>query len=237
MGEGPAAGVSEQAVFLQAWQTYRKVLDRNYMFHREVYSVLRQVLLATAPGYRFLDIACGDAAATVTALRGTEVGAYYGIDISEPALEIAGRELADLDCTVRLIAQDLGEALAGWSEPVDVAWIGQSLHHLGTEAKRELMRAVRRNLRPGGLFLIWEPTTERGEDRDGWTARFVSGSRSLWSDLDDAEWNAMLAHIRAADYPEPAEIWLRLGREAGFARTNEVYTAPTGLARVYRFQD
>ena len=38
---------------------------------------------------------------------------------------------------------------------VDVAWIGQSLHHLLAPAKVALMRRVRAVLGDRGLFLIW----------------------------------------------------------------------------------
>ena len=30
------ADVGDQSYFLKSWRTYRKVLDLNYMFHREV---------------------------------------------------------------------------------------------------------------------------------------------------------------------------------------------------------
>ena len=173
-----AQDLGDQSWFLKGWRTYRKFLDLNYMNHREVYGFLRGVLLAEAPpGFRFLDVACGDAAASVTALAGTGIGSYTGIDISRPALDLARAELAVLPCPVELIEQDFASALAGWSDPVDVVWIGQSLHHLSPEGKRAVARDVRRILAPGGLFLIWEPTTLPGEDRDGW-ARSRGGTRA-----------------------------------------------------------
>ena len=36
-------------LFDKDWQTYSKVVALNYMFHREVYSELRQLLLAETP--------------------------------------------------------------------------------------------------------------------------------------------------------------------------------------------
>ena len=195
--------VGDQSYFLKSWRTYRKFLDLNYMSHREVYAALREVLVAEAPPrFRFLDVACGDAAASVTALNGTDVGSYAGIDISRPALEIARRELAVLDCPVALIEQDFVTALAGWSDPVDVVWIGQSLHHLPPDGKRAVARDVRRILAPGGLFLIWEPTTLPGEDRAGWIERLDARSRSHWPDLDAEERHTVVEHSRSSDHPE-----------------------------------
>ena len=94
MGEATAAQTpSDQSYFLTGWQIYRKVLDLNYMNHREVYDTLREAVSAAPPGFVFLDIACGDAAGTARALAGSGVGSYAGIDISRPALDIAAREL------------------------------------------------------------------------------------------------------------------------------------------------
>src|SRR6478736_2497288 len=78
---------SSQDIFLNAWQTYRKVLTSNYMYHREVYDLLREILVfELARPFVFLDIACGDALASFNALKGTAVQSYSGIDISKAAL-------------------------------------------------------------------------------------------------------------------------------------------------------
>ena len=170
---GQAPDTGDQSYFLKSWRTYRKFLDLNYMQHREVYALLRVLLDQAPPGFRFLDVACGDAAATATA-AGTSVGSYTGIDMSRPALDLAPVELAPLACPVTLIEEDFATALAAWKEPVDVVWIGQSLHHLPPAGKSAVVRDVRRILAPGGLFLIWEPTTLPGEGRAGWLERLAS---------------------------------------------------------------
>jgi SAM-dependent methyltransferase len=245
-GEQPMAGTEsdagtiggeDQALFVSAWQTYRKVVDHNYMFHREVYGLLHRILLEDAPRpFNFLDVACGDASATAGALRDTAIRRYDGIDISAAALAIARQEIGALGCPFELTEGNFVEVLGKWNDTVDVVWIGQSLHHLLQPAKVALMRKIRTRLTPGGLFLIWEPTTLDGEDRTGWVRRFESDSRALWPSLSDAEWRAMVSHVEAADYPETPETWLALGREAGFARASEIFVAPTRLARVYRFE-
>ena len=231
-----AQDLGDQSWFLKGWRTYRKFLDLNYMNHREVYGFLRGVLLAEAPpGFRFLDVACGDAAASVTALAGTGIGRYTGIDISRPALDLARAELAVLPCPVELIEQDFASALAAWSDPVDVVWIGQSLHHLSPEGKRAVARDVRRILAPGGLFLIWEPTTLPGEDRNGWVDRVAERGRTFWTEFDAEERDTVVAHCRASDYPETAAWWLSLGEACGFAAARDLLEAPPALGRVYGF--
>jgi hypothetical protein len=67
------------ALFEREWLTYRKMVDNNYTFHREAYGELHRVLAdEVRQAFRFLDIACGDASMTVTALRGTRIHIIVG---------------------------------------------------------------------------------------------------------------------------------------------------------------
>src|SRR5262249_43482807 len=100
------------ALFEQEWLTYRKMVDNNYTFHREAYAELHRALVdEMARPFRFLDIACGDASVTVTALRGTRIAHYRGIDLSQAALDLARGALAELTCPVILERRDYVEAL------------------------------------------------------------------------------------------------------------------------------
>src|SRR3954453_8616703 len=96
-----------QAVFQQAWRIYRTLVDENYLFHREAYACLRRIPVEGARRpFRFLDIACGDATASVDALTGTAITHYHGIDLSAATLALAQSSLARLDCPVTLVHAD-----------------------------------------------------------------------------------------------------------------------------------
>jgi ubiquinone/menaquinone biosynthesis C-methylase UbiE len=231
--EGPTD--SPATVFQKQWQTYRKILDSNYMFHREVYGRLRQILIDEAiQPFRFLDIACGDAAATCTALTGLKVGAYYGIDLSQPALDLARESVETLGCPVTLQCRDFVEVLRDWKESVDVAWIGQSLHHLQLVDKLLLMRRIRHIVGDRGLFLIWEAISFDGETREAWFRRYEQ-IRPVFTSLSAEEWDTMAEHTRMADIPETNAQWHSLGHEAGFSKTRELFVAPHQLSAMYCF--
>lgn len=122
---------SDQELFAKGLATYEKVMAANYMCHREVYGLLHDVLVKEAPdGFVFADLGCGTATCSSAALAGTGIGRYIEIDISEPSLEVARKALASLPCPVELRRGDFPDAIASWSGPLDVVWIGQSLHHL-----------------------------------------------------------------------------------------------------------
>jgi SAM-dependent methyltransferase len=215
--------------------TYEKVVRENYMFHREVYGLLHSLLMVEAPErFVFVDIACGTATGSAEALKDAAVGRYIGIDISQPSLAVARDALSGLTCPVELRCQDFVEAMEAWEEPVDVVWIGQSLHHLRAGQKADFMKRIRTLLLSQGLFLIWETTCLEGEDREGWMERFRR-IRPQWPAITDEEFSTFDRHHRASDYPETWETWTGMGRAAGFARAEEIFTSPNGLARVYRF--
>jgi ubiquinone/menaquinone biosynthesis C-methylase UbiE len=225
-----------QAVFLNEWQIYRKVVDNNYLYHREVYGCLKDILTHEVHGpFRFLDIACGDASATLTALSGTKVAEYAGIDLSEAALQIAGATLSELGVPVRLRQGDFAQLLPQWNEPADVVWIGLSLHHLVSPGKLQVMKEVRRILSNQGKFLIYENTSPDGEDREGWMSR-AEQRRTTWIECTPYELEVMGAHVRASDFPETDTSWHELGRQAGFNRVTERYRSPNDLTRLYAFE-
>ena len=61
---------------------------------KKVGAILHRALAAIAKPLAFLDIACGDAGQMRKALAGTKVRHYHEIDLSDPALELAARNLA-----------------------------------------------------------------------------------------------------------------------------------------------
>jgi SAM-dependent methyltransferase len=122
---------SDQELFAKGLATYQKVVAANYMAREQVGSLLHKVLLNEAKdGFVFADLACGTAPLSAPALAGTGVARYIGIDISKPALDVAKEALAPLFCPIELRCQDFVEAIETWEGPLDVVWIGQSLHHL-----------------------------------------------------------------------------------------------------------
>lgn len=227
---------TDQELFAKGLATYQKVVVANYMAHREVYGLLHDVLLDEAPaGFVFADLGCGTAMGSAKALAGTSVGRYVGVDISRPSLDIAGAVLASLACSVELRCQSFVEGIDNWSGPLDVVWIGQSLHHLQADEKRSFMRKVKHLLPSRGLFLVWEPTCPEGEDREDWMERFRQ-MRPHWPAVTDEEFASFDSHHRASDYAETASTWKAMARDAGFDQADELFVVPNGLARVYRFR-
>jgi hypothetical protein len=225
-GEPPSgtSGSSAAALFQRQWRIYRKVVDNDYLFHREAYERLHNLLIAELAGpFYFLDVACGDASATVDALKGTQVAHYQGIDVSRSALDIAEQTLGVLSCPVNLYESDFVQALKDW-------------HHWTRRKKLNVMRDVRRIVGGQGVFAVYENTSPDGEDREHWHRRWDL-QKLHWTAYTMEEWDAITAHVHASDIPETASRWHELGHEAGFSNIREVFTAPSDLFRMYVFRE
>jgi SAM-dependent methyltransferase len=153
---GAVVDAAALAQFQEQWATYGKLVESDCLSQREVGGMLRATLNETFKSpFSFLDIACGDASMMTAALRGTKVRHYHGIDLSQPALELAAENLAGMPFEVDLDHRDFVEAMLRRPEHADAAWCSLSIHHLATEDKLALMKAIRGAVGARGLFIVW----------------------------------------------------------------------------------
>ncbi len=232
----PGGAVDDQAAleqFQKQWTTYQKVVDHDSLAHKELAALLHDALKVLTKPFDFLDIACGDAGQMKRVLEGTKIRHYRGIDLSEPALELAAKNLAGAPFAVDLDHGDFVETLTEQPEPSDVAWCSLSIHHLSTDAKRKLLTHICGTT--GDFLMIYEPTFAEGEDREAYLERFRCVNRPAWPFLTSEEWTQVDHHVTTCDLPETATTWLALGREAGFAKASQIYLDPTGFYGLYRY--
>jgi hypothetical protein len=136
-------------------------VDNDSLAHKEVGAILHRTLATIPEAFAFLDIACGDAGQMKAALDGTKVEHYHGIDLSEPALELAAKNLQGVAFEVELDHRDFVTALTKRPEPADAAWCGLSVHHLSTDGKRDLLKAIHGST--SDFLMIYEPTLNDAE--------------------------------------------------------------------------
>ncbi len=223
--------------FKTSWAAYRKILENNYMGHVQAYQVLRDILNAemTKP-FSFLDLACGDAYYSSRALRDTRIAHYTGIDLSAAALTAAKEQLKRLDCKIELKSGDFNEFESISEPPLDVIWIGLSLHHLDTAEKAGFMKRVHNALSDDGIYLIYEPVYIDGENRDAYFVRIKRIIESTWTGLSEKETAALLDHVKTTELPETEGTWLKLGKDAGFKEAKKIFSESTGLYSVFMYR-
>lgn len=220
--------------FQKQWATYQKLVDTDSLSHAAVGGLFGRALKERFQRpFAILDIACGDASLMKRVLPQTAVRHYHGIDLAEPALELAAKNLAAMKFAVDLDHRDFVEAMNDRPEPADASWCSLSIHHLPTDDKLGLLEAIRKAT--SSFLMIYEPTRLDREDRNAYLERFERINRPLWTMLTPEEWDQIDHHVRTADLPETSAVWLDLGRRAGFSRAQEVFVDPTNFYRLYRY--
>lgn len=193
--------------------------------------------MAVPDPFDLLDIACGDAGQMRTALAGTKIRHYRGLDLSEPALELAAKNLDGAPFNVDLDCGDFVATLTGQQDRSDVSWCSLSIHHLNTDGKRNLLRALHEST--SKFLMIYEPTMLEGEDRAAYLERFERINKLAWTFFTPEEWNQPITTSRPATYRKPRrpgrrsaakQASPRPGRSISTRRGSTVFTVMTGSA-------
>jgi SAM-dependent methyltransferase len=217
----PLTAMSDNSTdaFFAAWRTYRKIVETNYMYHREIGEQVEATLRAAFGEREFsvLDLGCGDAATFAPRLASLRPSRYVGVDLSETALGLAADSLFALACPVELRRQDLLTAIAGSGESFDLLHTSFALHHLPTERKAEFFGHAFLRLAPGGVLLLTDVMREEDETLAVYHGRYTAWLRSEWTQLTPEERDSTCAHLVENDRPEPYSVLQALGREAGFS--------------------
>jgi hypothetical protein len=85
--------------------------------------------------------------------------------------EVASR--CPLSFEVELDHRDFVDAMMRRPEHADAAWCSLSIHHLSTDDKLRLMKAIRGAVGARGIFMLYEPTRRNDEDRSQWLDRVM----------------------------------------------------------------
>src|SRR5579883_495647 len=166
--------------FRKQWKIYQKVLNNNYMGHREIYRTLHELLVSYFQRpFKMLDLGCGDASFTSLALLNTNIASYHGVDLSIPALEIAKENLAKIQCNITLTQGDFSDSdsfLASYPQnKVDVILISFALHHLHLEQKYYFIDQLQNCLVSGGILILIDIIRQHEEDRATYIRRYLDG--------------------------------------------------------------
>ncbi len=226
--------------FNDNWQTYQKILQNNYMEHREIYSVLHKFLVSRSQKpFKLLDLGCGDASLAVPALIDTSIQAYYGIDLAQAAIALAADNLGAISCPKTLVAGDftavIPQLINAQQERFDIILASFSLHHLHLEQKDDLIGHLYQLLNREGVLLLIDIVRQEGEDRTTYIERYLKRVRQDWTALTPQEVASVETHIATSDFPETQTMLQQLTLNRGFSRSECLYQNEFGSSQLLCF--
>lgn len=216
---------SEVKEFFDQWGIYRKVVEKNYLHHREAYAAIRESLQRLPGAFSFVDLGAGDASATAPVLESCPLKSYEAVDISAVALDLARQNVQGLPCDKAFTQIDFFEYVQQRIAPCDVLFIGLSLHHLQEAGKQTFFRQAKRILPEQGRLIFYEPIREAAESRDEILERWWKDTQT-WEGFAPEELAQIKAHVFGYDYPEPLETFHEMATQAGFRETQVRYVDP-----------
>ena len=121
--------------------------------------------IGMAPGHRLLDVGCGAMRLGVYAADYLEDGNYFGIDAFAPYIAVARRLAAAAGLTKKFSLLTSKEfEFDSFGVKFDFAMAQSVLTHLSGEDCHRCMAAMRKVMKPGGIFtltyLVGRPTTQ-----------------------------------------------------------------------------
>ena len=222
------------------WSLYQKILNNNYMEHREIYDVLHKFLISYfSEPFTLIDLGCGDASFVAKALQNTAINAYCGIDLSETALKIAHKNMKAVDCQQTLIQGDFSKLISALASNQKhshhLALASFALHHLTFKQKKELFGRLNRLLLPGGVFILIDITLRVDENRDNYLKRYLNRVEREWSQLMPEEIATIAKHMLENDFPETQSSLQLLAEQNNFQSAKCLYQNPSQTAEVWCF--
>ncbi len=212
------------AFFARSWSLYDLITEHNYMFHREIYARVSDLLkLRKDIGrYRLLDLGCGNARFLAPALMRSPPAHYQGVDMSEAALEEAREHLAGLTCPIELTHNDLLEAAESTVSKWDVIFTGFAVHHLTHQEKERLFRIAGRCLLDGGWLLMVDVLREENQSRKHYLEGYLRFMRECWTRIPTDQLEEACAHVETYDYPESLSTLNDMAKASGLINSQVI---------------
>jgi SAM-dependent methyltransferase len=207
--------------FTRNWSVYDQIAKHNYMFHREMYANIADLLKRRKDcnQYRLLDLGCGNARFLAPRLLQFPPAHYQGVDLSEAALEEARIYLAGLSCPIVLTHGDLLESVESADMKWDVIFSGFALHHLLFEEKARFFRAVGRCLSNGGWLLMFDVVREENQSREDYLEIYMRDMRERWKQIAQEQLEEACAHVATYDFPECLSTLKEMAKSSGLDRS------------------
>jgi ubiquinone/menaquinone biosynthesis C-methylase UbiE len=224
-----SAAMSQGLEIFQQWDMYDRIVDGNWMRHRELWEATDKVVLAAQRSIHVLDVGSGDGVMAFGGLQNHPIESYVALDLSLDALDRMkakpGPGTAGGQCQRRAIHGDFTQTVNDQpAHHFDVVLCSFSLHHLKLDGKRTMLRDLFGVIASGGQ-LVWIDTyLGETESRDEFLQRLEKIMLRDWVTLTPEERKAAVDHIWSSDFPESEPQMEQLLMETGFLNPHRIWS-------------
>lgn len=210
-------------LFERQWQTYRSVVDHDWMEHRGITEACATALRSWTTGHperhgtaRLLDLGCGDLARMGPVFAALPLGGYLGVDLTEQVLPMAREALGPVSYPAEFRHGDVVTFVENPGEGFDLIHAALVLHHLPDDAKSEFLKGLRTRIRPGGCFIWADVFREPGETISDYARRYATRIRQGWTGIDADARETLVTHMSTYDFPPDRVTVVQTARQAGW---------------------
>ncbi len=202
--------------FFNVWDTYAKIVEKNYMSHRELSEDIVRLLSSRFgdKAVTLLDIGCGDCLTISDLCSAIRLSSYTGVDLSDAALDLARSRLAGHAFQATLINADMLSAFKNL-DAFDVIYSSFAIHHLPADKKYELLKLIAAHMKSHSIFILVDAVRREGDTLEKYLQRYCSMINNDWRELSRDEKQAACDHIVNNDLVETTSSLLSLAQRAG----------------------
>ncbi len=206
-------------IFENSWSVYQLLIEENYMHHAELRSLLDSSFKNFATkleALRILDLGCGDGEPICSLLKPYNISSYIGLDLAQPALNIAAERFAFIGNGLHLYNANMESFEQYLDEPVNIIYSSFAIHHLQDEAKYALWTKIYNNLENEGRFIMIDVARENKASRSQYLSDYIDNCINTWNKLSKEGLDLINDHISNFDFPATQTFIKESLEEIGF---------------------
>ncbi len=215
---------SHDKLFFAGWNLYKKAVDNNCLFHKEMYQTLDKLLIEkfTNIPFSILDLGCGDSAYIAKILLNKSVNNYTGVDLSDFATNLAKTNLPNNIKFVDFINSDFLEAMsimAKNQQKFDLVFTSYAFHHYQKPQKELFFKLAKQLLNDNGIVVVIDIILKESETLAAFYDR-INKFYSTFNQLTAEELNGLYQHVSNSDFPETINTYKDMASNAKFTKFN-----------------
>lgn len=215
-------------IFIRNWEIYQKIIQANYMKHKELGQYVQDYLtiFATDKPIHLLDMGCGDAQQIATQLINFNIISYTGYDLSEQAISFAKKNTEKLNTQVSIHTGRMEELIKQDSKTYNILYSSFAIHHLTDQLKKDFISDCFTRLENDGLFILIDIKRQPGQSTEEYKKSYTNWILNEWPVLNTEEKTAIIDHLNTCDIPVETSTYINFANEAGFNFIKEIDIDP-----------